>query len=303
MRTGSEGPRLLLVGGGGGLAGRAITSELAHDHWIRSLHRHPSPTERERGVEWIPGDIAGEVAWTKHLSGVGAVVNVAWNRHGAEATFRGLHDGLLRLLDACDREGVQRFVQISVPPSTPHLETTLPYLVWKRRFDKALERSGISYAILRPSALFGRGDVLLGVMLRLIRRYRVFPMFGDGRFHLSPLSATDLARAVRRALLSEERSTIDLGGPDRFCYRELTDLMFAVLGRRPHYVPLSPTGSLRLARWFERLGSPLLYEYEVEWLLSDRLGLTAYEGLERPLERVEPYLREVALHPRRSAAG
>jgi hypothetical protein len=40
----------------------------------------------------------------------------------------------------------------------------------------------------------------------------------------------------------------------------------------------------------ETLGSTLLYAYEVEWLLSDLLGLPPYEGLSQPLESVEPFL-------------
>jgi hypothetical protein len=37
-----------------------------------------------------------------------------------------------------------------------------------------------------------------------------------------------------------------------------------------------------------------LYPYEVDWLVSDRLGLPAYDGLDRPLTPVEPYLRSEA---------
>ncbi|MGI0130410.1 MAG: SDR family oxidoreductase, partial [Thermoplasmata archaeon] len=187
-------PRILLVGGGGGFVGRALINELVGDHSIRSLHRHASNHERDRGVEWVETDIGGEVDWDARLRGVDAVVNVAWDRAGSEAVFRSLSGGLERMVAAAVRAGVGRLVQVSVPDAPPSLETTLPYLVYKRRVDRSIEQSGLSYAILRPSALFGPGDKLLGVMMRSIHRYPFFPMFGDGEYTLSPIAVADLAR-------------------------------------------------------------------------------------------------------------
>ena len=71
--------------------------------------------------------------------------------------------------------------------------------------------------------------------------------------------------------------------------------MFLAMGRPPRYLRLSARNGVRLARLLETLGSSLLYAYEVEWLVSDRLGVPPYEGLDRPLEPIEPFLdREAA---------
>ncbi len=286
-------PRVLLVGGGAGFVGRALVAELASDHDIRSVHRHPSPEETARGIEVIVTDIGGVVEWDSRLLGVDAVVNVAWYRNGSEARFHRLTEGLERMLGAAVRAQISRFVQISVPDAPPDLETGLPYLAYKRRFDRAVASSGLSYAILRPSALFGPGDKLLGVMMRSIHRYPFFPMFGDGDYHLSPIAVSDLARIVRDALASRDSGTFDLGGPQRFRYQELTDAMFEALGKRRRYWRLSPAGSIRLAWLLETFGSTLLYRYEVEWLLSDRLGLAPGRS-EGQLAPVGPYLDSVA---------
>ncbi len=287
-------PRVLVVGGTGGLLGRALAPELGPVYRIRSVHRHALPDEQGTGVEWAAADVAGPVEWAPLLNGVEKVVNLAWYRQAPARRFERLADGLDRLLEASLRAGISRFVQVSVPASTPSIEDRLPYMVFKRRFDRRLAASGLSYRILRPTAMFGRGDVLLGVMLRMMHRYPVFPMFGDGSFHLSPIAAADVARAIRLDLERSDTGTVDLGGPRRFTYRELTDLMFATLGKRARYWTLSPRGSHALAALLERLGSSLLYAYEVEWLLADLLGLPPYTGLDRPLTPVEPYLGEEA---------
>ncbi|MGC2034287.1 MAG: hypothetical protein WA761_02435, partial [Thermoplasmata archaeon] len=160
----------------------------------------------------------------------------------------------------------------------------------KRQFDRAVVESGLSHRVIRSSMLFGPRDVLLSVMLRSMDRYPVFPMFGDGQYHVNPLAVADLARVLRLEAASSEEGTIDVGGPAVYRYRDLTDLMFNALGKRARYWRLSARGSIALAWGLQHLGSRLLYAYEVEWLLSDRLGVPPYTGLDRPLTRVEPFI-------------
>lgn len=289
--NGSAGrPRLLLIGGGGGLAGRAIVEEFRGDWAIRSLHRARASSETAPGLEWVPGDVRTVSDWAPILRDVDLVVNLAWYRHGSAKVFRPLAEGLLRLISASERVGGQRWVQVSVPPAPGQMEASLPYLSYKRLVDRTLQSSSLSYSVVRPTMLFGPNDKLLTKMLGTVARYHRFPMFGDGEYHVSPIAATDLARIVRREALLRECRTVVAGGPVRWRYRDLTDCLFQALGRRPRYVRLSPAGSIRLARLLEAFGSHLLYAYEVEWLLSDLLGVPPYEGLDRPLRPVEPFL-------------
>jgi NADH dehydrogenase len=185
-----------------------------------------------------------------------------------------------------------RFVHVSVPDSPPSLETGLPYMFEKRRVDRAIEASGLSYAIVRPTMLFAPRDKLVTVMLRTMHRYHRFPMFGDGEYHISPIAAADFARVVRVEAARPERRNVTIGGPKRWRYRDLTDTMFEALRLRPNYFSLSPRGAVRLTWLLEHLGSSLLYVYEVDWLLSDMLGLPPYEGLTTPLRPLEPFLAE-----------
>ncbi|HZY92635.1 MAG TPA: NAD(P)H-binding protein [Thermoplasmata archaeon] len=294
MNSRDDRPTVLVVGGTGGLLGRALLPELLPHYRIRSLHRHERRAETTAGVEWVCANASTVADWHAVLDGVDAVVNVAWYRWGPPSRFEELYRGLERLLGSARETGVGRFVQVSVPPAPPSLESSLPYLVFKRRFDTALAESGLSYRTLRPTAMFGEGDVLLGVMMRSIHRYPFFPMFGDGNYHLSPIAAADVAHAIRVELSRSGQGTVDLGGPRRFRYRELTDLMFRLLHKRPRYWEWTPRGAARMARWLQRVGSTLLYAYEVEWLLADLLGLPPYADLDRPLTPVEPYLEGVA---------
>lgn len=288
-------PTLLVVGGCGGLVGRAVLEEFSGDHRILSLHRHRAANEADGAVEWIRGDAASIADWTPVLQGVDRLLIVAWHRAGGRRRFVPLGKALVRLVRDAERVGVGRTIHLSVPPAPERLEAALPYLTAKRAVDRALEQSSLDHTIVRPTMLFGARDKLLSVMLRTMHRYRRFPMFGDGRYHISPLAARDLASILRREFDAPGRRTTLVGGPRRWEYRELTDRLFAFLGLEPRYVSLSPGASIRLARLLETLGSSRVYAYEVEWLLSDLLGLPAYPGLGRPLTPIEPFVQaEVA---------
>ncbi|MGP8159270.1 MAG: SDR family oxidoreductase [Thermoplasmata archaeon] len=306
MTDGPSRPRLLLVGGGTGLVGRHLRAEFGRDWHIVSLHRHPSVEETAAGVEFVAGDVTTVADWAPLLRGVDLVINVAWYRPGHDRRFRPLTEGLLRLVATADQVGVPRFVHISVPDAPASLERDYPYMGLKRQVDRAIEQSGLSYAIVRPTMLFAPRDKLVTVMLRTMNRYHRFPMFGDGEYHISPLAAPDLARIVRHEAARAERRNVAVGGPRRWRYRDLTDAMFQALGRPPKYFTLSGPSAIRLSWLLEHLGSTLLYVYEVKWLLSDMLGLPPYEGLEEPLLPVEPFLAEEAARlrgTRRAARG
>ncbi len=286
-------PRLLLVGGGGGLVGRALLPTLGPTYAIRSVHRSRAANEGA-GVEWVPADVRAVRDWRPLLADVDVVINLAWYRWASPDSFESLSRGLVSLIEAAATAGIRRFVHISVPAAPDRMEQDLPYLRCKRAVDRALVSSGLSYRIVRPTMLFGTGDVLLSVMMRLMRRYPWFPMFGDGEYHVSPVAVTDLAEVIRRETESGSSGTVDLGGPERFRYRDLTDRMFLALGKAPRYWRMSPSTARRLTGLLVSLGSTLLYPYEVDWLVSDMLGLPPYEGLDRPLRRVSPHLEGLA---------
>jgi uncharacterized protein YbjT (DUF2867 family) len=287
-------PLLVVVGGCGGLVGRALLEEFRPTHRIRSVHRRESPNERSPGVEWVPADASRVEEWRPILEGADTVLSTAWYRQATERRFVDLASGLRRLVAASDDLGVRRFVHVSVPPAPERLERDLPYLREKRTVDAAVQGSSLAYAIVRPTMLFGPRDRLLTVMQRLAYRYHRLPLFGDGEYHLSPLAVDDFARIVRREGERGGRAVTTVGGPERFRYRDLVDLLFASLGRAPQYLRFTPRGGVRLARLLEALGSSLIYAYEVEWLLADLLGVPPYEGLEAPLRKVGPFVAEEA---------
>lgn len=282
--------RVLLVGGGGGVVGRGIVDELASRYDIRSYHRSPAPGEKGR-VEFVAGDLHQIDRFPQLLQGVDAIVNVVWYREpGPDRLFVRTVAALNALVAEARRANISRFVQISLPPAPPELEARTPYLKRKREFEAGLSRSGIPTTLLQPSAIFAPGDRLISVMLDLLRRHHHFPLWGDGGYHLSPISNRDVGALVGEALEGRLPPVQLVGGPERMTYLELLALLQSHLGVRRKLVRVSPTFGRIAVQLFNALGWHVLYTYEYDWLLSDMLGLRPAPVPGREMVRLKEFL-------------
>ena len=73
--------------------------------------------------------------------------------------------------------GIRRLVHISIANPTA---STHPYYASKAQLEEALRSTGMSYAIVRPTLVYGDGDVLINNIAWVLRRFPVFAIPGDG---------------------------------------------------------------------------------------------------------------------------
>ncbi|MDE1836413.1 MAG: NAD(P)H-binding protein [Euryarchaeota archaeon] len=284
--------KVLLMGGGAGVVGSGVLAEIAGRYEIRSYHRTPAPSERGK-VEFVSGDVGEVGRFPELVRGVDSIVNVVWYRQpGPDRLFARTEASLRALVSAAQAAGVERFVQISLPPATSRLESRTPYLYHKRAFEKEMGASGLKVTLLQPSAIFAPQDRLIHVMLDLMQRHRRFPLFGDGGYHLSPIWHQDVGWLVGEALEDRLSGTVLAGGPQRYTYLELLELLQRYVPQRVKLVRVSlPTGRLAV-QFFNALGWHVLYTYEYDWLVSDLLGFAAPSHPGREFRTLESFLEE-----------
>jgi uncharacterized protein YbjT (DUF2867 family) len=97
----------------------------------------------------------------------------------------------------------------------------------------------LAHTIVSPTGFFG----FLLEILKFASRERAVQI-GDGLCRTNPIHEADVARACVEALPSNETER-EVGGPDVFTRREITELAFAVLQRPPKLSAVSP-GMFRL---------------------------------------------------------
>ena len=101
-------------------------------------------------------------------------------------------------------------------------------------------RSGLAYAILRPTVLFGKEDILINNIAWGLRHLPIFGVFGDGLYKLQPIYVDDLASIAVEQLTEKANVIINAIGPETFTYRHMVETIGELIGKRRPIVSVSP---------------------------------------------------------------
>ncbi len=211
----------------------------------------------------------------RSLAGVEVLYNTYWVRFNHKL-FR--HADAVRntliLFDAARRAGVRRIVHVSI--TNPAEASPLEYFSGKARLERALIESGLSYAILRPTVLFGKEDILINNIAWLLRHLPVFGVFGDGSYRLQPIYVDDLAALAVQWGAVSENVVLNAIGPETFTYRELVTTIGRLIGVRRPVIGVPPLVGYWAGRLVGRLmGDVTITREEIAGLMAGLLYVDA----------------------------
>lgn len=261
------------VTGALGFTGRHIAALLlARGHTIRNLTNHPDRPDPFGGaVPAMPLALDDPAALRDALSGVETLFNTYWVRfdHGSSG-----HDVAVarsrRLFEAAAAAGVRRIVHVSI--ANPDPASPLSYYRGKAEVEAALRSAGPSYAILRPTALFGDAPILANAIAFLLRRLPVFGIPGRGRYGIQPMAVDDLACLAVDVAGATENVIVDAVGPEVFGFGEFVRTIRDAIGSRTLLLPVPPDAALAAATVLGRvLGDVILTRQELDGLTSGLL--------------------------------
>jgi uncharacterized protein YbjT (DUF2867 family) len=152
----------VVIAGGHGKIALLLGAMLAErGDRVRGLIRDSDQAEdlRRAGVEPVVFDLEGEGDFAAAIEGADAVVFAAGAGPGSGAERKRTMDlgGAVKLIDAATEAGVRRYLMISSSgagnPPAEGGDVFGEYLRAKAEADRALERSGLDYTIVRPGSL------------------------------------------------------------------------------------------------------------------------------------------------------
>lgn len=223
--------------------GRAIAELLLErGRRVRTLSRSPGPAGSP--VEFAPLQFADETALTESLRGAETLYNTYWIRFPrGGSTFERAIENTRTLLRCAAQAGMRRFVHVSV--SNPSHDSPLPYFRGKAAVEEAIRDSPLEHAIVRPTLVFGRNDILMNNIAWVFRRFPLFLVPGDGSYRVQPVSVEDVARLCVDA---DPGAELDAAGPEMYSFDELVRLIRSAVGGRARIVHTPVTVALGLAR-------------------------------------------------------
>jgi len=265
--------RFDVVTGAFSFTGRFIAQRLlAADRRVRTLTNHPQrPGANEITAEVAPLQFTDRDALVASLRGADVLYNTYWLRfHHGRVRFGDAVANTRVLLGAARDAGVRKVVHISV--SNPAADSELDYYAGKARAEQVVRESRLPWAIVRPTLVFGQGDILINNIAWLLRRLPIFGIPGRGDYRVQPVAAEDVAEIATWAAEQTDNVTVDAAGPDVIYYSEMVESIAIAVGRHPRFVYLSPRMSLVAARLIGRIvKDEVLNQPELEGLMQELL--------------------------------
>lgn len=285
----------VLVTGATGFVGRHLVKRLSDmGYSVRALVRKGRDiSSLDRSVDVIYGDITDPISLKDAVQGTVMVYHLA-----AVVTLAGVPDKLFwevhvkgteNILNASLRHGAKRFIHISTcgvhgdignPPASEDspIRTQDIYQKTKAEAEKVVMGfgEGVPAVIIRPTGVYGPGDMRLLKLFRLINNKRFF-MVGSGKTFFHPVYIDDLIDSL--ILAGEVEKAVGkvfiIGGERYLTLNDLTNTIAKTLGvsLRKIHLPVFPVKTL--AAIIEFVCKPLnieppIYRRRIDFFTKNR---------------------------------
>jgi len=229
-----------------GYSGSYVAARLlAAGRRVRTLTNNPAAASGEIDVHPLRFDQPDRL--TESLHGARTLYNTYWFRFAfGDVHYERAVENTRTLFAAARRAGVERIVHVSITNADE--ASPFAYFRWKGVLERELRECGVGHAIVRPTVIFGREDILINNVAWLLRRFPVFVVPTGGGYRLQPVYVEDLASLCVEAGSRDDDLALDAFGPEVHELAELVRVVRAAVGSRSPIVRAPPRLALGLAR-------------------------------------------------------
>jgi NADH dehydrogenase len=278
---------VVTVFGGSGFLGRRVARRLrAHGSVVRIASRHTGSPRivagtEDPGLHWVQADIHDDAAVAKAVEGAQGVVNaVSLYAERAGTTFRSVHvEGARRVAAAARDADVAQLVHVSGIGADP--TSSAAYISSRGEGEQTVREAFPDAIIVRPAVMFAADDNFLTMIVRLLRRLPVYPLFGSGETRLQPVHADDVAEAIALLARRGQKQPVlyEFGGPRVYTYAELLRSVADAVGSRAWLAPVPFGAWFGLTRIAGVLPNPPITRNQVELMQVDTTASADVPGL------------------------
>jgi nucleoside-diphosphate-sugar epimerase len=305
---GGDMTRRVLITGASGFIGKRLVPALAKEGWqVRAASRDPSAIAARSGVERVAlPDLARQADWSDLHAGVTHVVHLAGIAHAPGVLPDQLYtringEAVGELAAAAARAKVERFVFMSSVRAQAGLsadhtlteqdrpEPTDAYGRTKLKGERLVAESGVSFTMLRPAVVYGKGvKGNIASLATLAKTPMPLPFAGlDNRRSL--LALDNLVAAISLVLGAEQAAngTFLVADAEPISVADLVAAMREGLGRSPHLVKVPLGGVKRLMKSFgkeaewERISGNFVVDASKLMGIGWRPGISTHDGIVR----------------------
>lgn len=234
--------RILVTGGTGVVGTATVTELLRRGHTVRLLSRHATEESRQwpSGVEPFDGSVSEPDAIRGAADGCAAVVHLAAivAESPPEATFERVNvEGTRHVVAEAERAQVVRFIYVS---SLGCDRGSSPYHKSKLEGERIALASPLDTTVLRISNIYGPGDEIISLLVKMVRALPVVPTIDGGSDEFQPMWVADAAQAIAACAERTDLGgqVLEVAGPDTTTMNDVIDRVREITGRTPMTVPV-----------------------------------------------------------------
>jgi len=236
----------VLVAGATGLVGSEICRLLsAKNLTVKAMVRTTSdPVKIEQltksGVQVVQGDLRKKETLSQVLHGVTTVItsvsSMPFSYQPGENDIQKVDvDGMINLIDAAKLAGVNHFIYTSF---SKNMDLDFPLRNAKRKVEKYLQESGLTFTILRPGYFM---EVWLSAAVGFDAQGGKVNICGTGTNPVAYISYKDVAKFAVESIsnTAAKNAILELGGPENLSQLDAVKIFEDVLQKKIEvgYVP------------------------------------------------------------------
>ncbi len=231
----------IILTGALGYSGKVLAEKLLNESYevktlTNSIHKE-NPFGNKITIE--PFNFDDQDRMVTSMEDCDTLINTYWVRFNySKFNHADAVTNTKKLFDSAKKAGIKRIVHVSI--TNPDKNSDLEYFRGKGELEDYLINLDVSYSIVRPAVLFGRGDILINNIAWMIRHLPVFGVFGDGTYKLQPIHVDDFAGILIEEAKKTASNTINAIGAETYTYRELAETMMKILEIRKPIIKVSP---------------------------------------------------------------
>ena len=234
--------RILVTGGTGVVGEAAVEALVERGHEVRLFSRNAEKDVEQWPdvVEAMPGDVGNAAQVKNAAEGCDAVVHVVGivAETPPDVTFERINvQGTANVVREAERANVKRFVYIS---SLGADRGQSDYHRSKKRAEDVVRTFEGNWTILRPGNVYGPGDDVISLLLKMVRTLPAIPVIDSGDQPFQPIWAGDLGEAIAVAIERKDLATrvLELGGLEQTSMNDVLDRLARITGKQPARIPV-----------------------------------------------------------------
>jgi len=252
---------MILIIGATGMLGSEICRLLKNENQaVRAMVRETSDPVKVNslktlGVEIVRSDLRKSSTFKPALQGITTVITTASSMPfsylpGENDPVLVDRNGMISLIDEAHHTGVKHFVYTSF---TGGIDLDFPLSSAKRVVEQHLQKSGMTYTILRPGCFM---EAWLTPLVGFDPENARVQLCGDGSKPLSYISYRDVARIAVDSLNNPfaRNATLELGGPEKLSQLDVVRIFEEVSGKK-FEVQHTPVEALQVQ--FDTVSDPM----------------------------------------------